>query len=230
MNRSSLIIGWVVLTAIAIGVSSAAVGNVGERVSPQPASVLQAAGDVVAFASDDEPDDSSEPTAPPTSTVIDPADAATAVPSTTSGSPTTTGPSLPTPSTSTPTSPTTLPPSDSTTTTTTIVDSSTTTTTTTVSPTTTPTEPPTTTIPEDEIKRRTISSVGGWIRIAWTDDWLRFRRAGSEFGFKFELIENDGERVVARFVSLSKKHLSRIVVELVDGEPSVKVTEEMRDG
>lgn len=251
VNRLSILIGWVALTFIAIGVSSAAVGSVGDRVSPQPASVLDAAEDVVAFGVDGEGDEPSEnPTGSPTSTIIDPEDAATAVPTTTEGSgtgpPATSAPGSTTTTTggTSGTTTTTSGPSDSTTTTvpgegtttTTVADGGTTTTTTTAvtTPTTTSTTTTTvaptttTTVPEDQIKRRTIDSKGGWIRIAWTDDWLRLGAAGPRVGFKLEVDVNSGDRIVVRFISLG--HVSRIVVDLDHGEAKVEVTERKRDG
>ena len=237
MNRLSILVGWLTLTVIAIGVSSAAVGSVGERVSPQPASVLEAAGDIVALGAGDGDTSTTRATAPPTSTVIDPGDAATAPPPT--SVPSTTGPSGVTTtavssSTTDPgqTTTTTGGPADTTTTTvhdgttTTIVDGSTTTTTPPTT-TTTPVEPTTTTttIPEDEIERRTIDSKGGWIRIAWTDQWLRLGAAGPRAGFKLEVVENTGRRIVVRFASRSLDHVSRIVVRLIDGDAKVEVSE-----
>lgn len=222
VNRLSLILGWAVLTFLAIGVSSAAVGSVGARVSPQPASVLEAAGDVVAFPA------STSSTVASSSTVIDPADvkdakvsttvaattASTSPPaSTTSRPPTTTGG----PATTSTTVTTTAGPGSTTTTTidgvttTTVVDGSTTTTTT----------------PPDEIRRRTIESRGGWIRISWTQDRLRLGAAGPRTGFKLEVVENDGEKIVVRFVSF--RHISRIEVVLDDGEAKIEVSERTRD-
>lgn len=235
MNRLSILIGWLALTFVAIGVSSAAVGSVGERVSPQPASVLQAAGDVVALGLDEEPGTTTTAaTVAPSSTIIDPGDAATApVPSTaapgassttTAASPTTTDPGSGTT--------TTTRPSDGTTTT--VIDGTTTTTTVDTTPTTTPATttttvaPPsttTTTIPDDQIERRTIDSKGGWIRIAWTDHWLRLGAAGPRVGFRLEVVENTGELIVVRFDSRSLDHVSRIVVRLVEGDAKVEVSE-----
>jgi hypothetical protein len=80
----------------------------------------------------------------------------------------------------------------------------------------------------DEVKRRTINSDGGWIRIAWTDDWLRLRNAGPKVGFEFEILEKTSTRIEVRF--LSKTRISRIVVELVDGKARHEVFERKRDG
>jgi hypothetical protein len=210
----SILVGWLTLTAIAIGVSNAAVGSVGERVSPQPASVLEAAGDVVALGSGDGTS-TTRATAPPTSTVIDPSDAATAPPpSTTSAS------STPSTTVAGGTTTTTAQPVDTPTTTiadvtTTVVDRSTTT---------------ITTIPEEEIDRRTIDSKGGWIRVAWTDEWLRLGAAGPRAGFRLEVVENTGTQIVVRFTKRSLDHMSRIAVRLVDGDAKIEVSEISRDG
>lgn len=245
MNRLSILVGWLTLTVIAIGVSSAAVGSVGERVSPQPASVLQAAGDVAALGPGSTVAPTTRATAPPTSTVIDPGDAATAPPpSTTStagaGGVTTTAPS---PTTTQPgDTTTTTQPGDTTTTTvhdtttTTVADGSTTTTvpptttSTTTAPPTDPTTTTTTTIPEDEIERRTIDSKGGWIRIAWTEERLRLAAAGPRAGFRLDVVENTAKHIVVRFTSRSLDHVSRIVVRLVDGDAKVEVSEFSPDG
>ncbi len=235
MNRLSILIGWLALTVIAIGVSSAAVGSVGERVSPQPASVLEAAGDVVALGADTGDDSSTtRATVAPSSTIVDPGDAATAPPASTSTSVTETTTS-PAPTTTQPgASTTTTEPIDTTTTTvqdgsttTTVVDASTTTTVTSTTTTTTTVAPSTTTttLPEDDVKRRTIDSKGGWIRISWTDEWLRLGAAGPRVGFKLEVVENTGDLIVVRFASRSLDHVSRIVVRLTDGDAKVEVSE-----